>query len=584
MIKLPFQKFATKRRNSLTVRRIPYTLSAQMRNPVVLPKLVSSTINYPDSSKAEDDRDVKEKICTNLTNTKDEIIVDNEVSNCIYITANKKMINDDYDINKPLENKLPNPNDANFSQIFNEKIKICNCIFNFNNAQKQINGKRSKLNALIEIHDFLSRKGDAQLLTSKQKDLIMDMISKNIFEQDPFISHIKVYATIPKLSFIERSWEHLSHIYKILNQFVLLFPEKFNIVHVEKAIRLMNIPDVNERENLATFLKNYTKVHYDQISEIFKLLKTAITNVMGDIYTPYCVDPIISFITQIFLSNGTKFCTQMLYTYLLPLFKHHYLFHYFTKLINLIIEIVKDKPSDQINVIQYIIKHFPRQNGSKQPLFLSAMIEIIQMMNYDNLNSISYQLINFIASNLNSPNSKLTETVLSLLMKQNMRPIICSNYEFAMMTLYEHLKYTSSFYWERNVKEQSKSALSMLMNANLQFQANKMMSDFILASELPTDSLAACEMKIHGKIDSQEVALTWGLISRSAAKKDSTIDLTKTLMNIQFQFNRGNNKKVNNDEKNANDENSKMERKGLIKSKLSYNNINQCKNPLKTNF
>lgn len=273
----------------------------------------------------------------------------------------------------------------------------------------------------------------------------------------------------------------------------------------------------------------------DQFNQIWNLVKNGIINVENDIYTPYCIDPLISYITQLFLSNGTNIYIQILYTHLLPLYKHEQLFQYFTKLNSLIKELVANRSDDQLKVVQYLIKFFPHQNGSKQPLFATAITGFIQMMNYDDLNSISSDLFNFFALTVTSPNTKLAEVVSSIFMRQEMKMVICSNYELAIKTLYEPLKWASSFYWDKSIREQYHSALSTLMNAEMEFQANNAMSDFILSSELPTDKSGSKKDGCN-KYDNKELTSIWATISRTAAKKDSSIDLTKSLFNIQMMF------------------------------------------------
>lgn len=76
----------------------------------------------------------------------------------------------------------------NFEKILKEKMQLCSIIFNFSNLHIQIEAKRAKLNALIEINRLLLKDSEISMITENQKNLIFDMLSKNIFDQDPFIS------------------------------------------------------------------------------------------------------------------------------------------------------------------------------------------------------------------------------------------------------------------------------------------------------------------------------------------------------------------------------------------------------------
>lgn len=451
--------------------------------------------------------------------------IDQEFPRVISLSSSRHVLRED--ILVPSLPILPSPNSTSFNKIFLEKIKICNLIFNFSQQQLQSKAKKEKSKSLIEINALLASKSESMQLSSDQKDLILNMIILNIFEQDPFTTAENMFLTTIESTFVESSWEHMSIIYKILNQFVIFYPEKCDIDLVKKGIRLMNIPDNNERENLVLFVKNYTKVHPNQLIDIFKLLKNALTNVRYDIYTPFCVDPIISCMSIVFLTNK-KLLTDIIFTHLLPLFRHERLSLYFEKLSDIINRLINNSIDDQINVIQYLIKHFPHNCGQKQPLFTTAIIYITNSMISRNLNPIAEILFSFISMCIRSPNSKLTESALALLMKKNLRPIIVSNYDVAVAILHEPLKWSSSLYWDKRIRDQSKAALSLLSNARF----DKLRKNDWRRTLNPSD----IKVLYSKKITNQQLVLTWSSFSLMAAKYDRNFDLQNTIIRIKKQF------------------------------------------------
>ena len=430
------------RRNSLFNFRKQCLSYPNSKNVKVLPKLCcSSGENDNDNSQKEEKCNIKSKCTTKVFTS--EPIIDNELPKSIYISSNLHILKED--VNVTSLPQLPSQSEPSFNQIFAVKVKLCSYVFDFSRPWQQ-KAKKGKFNALTEINALLSRNSEATLLSDQQKDSILEMIKVNIFDQDPFLSSKKTFSSC-KLSYIEQSWEHLSLVFKILNKFVLLFPKKCSFDLVKNAIRLMNIPDSNEGECFVTFLKDYVKVHPNQFDDIWKQIKSALTNVRYDIYTVFCVEPIISYITNTLLANTTQirdnYVRKILCTHLLPLFDNEKLSYYFPKLSNLITQVVDGNLTDQVNVIKYLIGHFPVQCGQKQPLFISALISITNSMKGEELCPIAKKLFVFIAMSLSSPNSKLAEYALSFLLKPNMRPIIYSNYELAMETLYGPLKWSS---------------------------------------------------------------------------------------------------------------------------------------------
>lgn len=546
-MKLPY----TRRRNSWFNNPVPCPLVSKIKHPTVAPKILSFSKKYDDISindQKNEDQNEHQNYQSKIF--EEDPVVDNEIPNVIYLSQNLHVLKEEIEITKL--QKLCAPTQKNFDQIFKEKIRLCNYIFDFTQPRIQVAGKKEKLNALNELNNLLSNKSEASQLNCEQQSLLLQMIVRNVFDQEPFTSHKKLSCFVLKYNFVERAWEHLSIVHKILNNFVLLFPDKVDISLCKKAIYLMNIPDVNERESFVTFLKNYEKVNQKKFNEILHYLKNALINVRYDIYTPYCVDPIISYLTILFFENLNRqnYFTQILYTHLLPLFDREELSIYYNKLSQFIIQIVDNDFDEQLKVILFLIKHFPYQCGNKQPLFVSSIISIIEMMQFDNISMIAEKLFVFVSMGVKSPNSKLAESVLLLLMKANMRPIIISNYELAMDILYEPLKWSSAFYWNKIVKDQSSNALNTLISANLQFQHNKSMSDFVLGIELPTTESCTNSLlnKKCSKRDVKELASIWASISRMAAKTDRSIDLTKSLYKIQIQFK--NEEKVDKVEKN----------------------------------
>lgn len=527
---MSFLKFSvTQRRNSLFATRRICQPHLAVKN-LNLPKLGSLPPGNDKKSKNEESCNIKSRCSTKIYNG--EPLVDNDMPKALNFSSYKQVLKGEINI-RSLQ-VLPSPNDSNFDQIFKSKINVCNYIFDFMQPHIQIKGKLEKTNALKEIFALLSKKSDLSLLTDEDKNLLYNMITKNIFDQDPFISTKNKFSLTIKISYAECSWEHLSLVFKILNQFVLLYPEKCSLETVKKVIRLMNIPDTNERDNLVTFLKNYTKVHPNQFNDIWIQIKNALTNVRCGIYTSNCVEPIVTYMSIQLLSNTASFCTKyllsILYSHLLPLFDNSDLSMYFNKLSTLIIQIIEKNYDDQLKVIEYLLKHFPIQCGQKQPLFVSFLMSITSTMSSDQLNPIAKKIFAFIAMSIRLPNSKLAESALSFLLKPNLKPIIFSNYENAINILNDPLKLASSTYWEKSIKDQSAAALSMLINAKLEFKQNIALSEFMSSSDL-SDNL-----QDSSKIDTKDLAKTWGLLARTASRRDREIDLTKSLYNIQIEF------------------------------------------------
>lgn len=522
----------SKRANSLLIQKMPYPFLPSMKNIKAHPKTESFSKNYieinmpENNNKSQNGQSCNIKSRCSTLNYNGETIINSDISKNVYISLNKHVLKGDVRI--PSYPPLPSPKDESFNNLFKSKIKLCNLIFDFSQENFQINGRKQKLNALIELNSLLSKNKEAILLTFDEKCLLLEMLKKNIFEQDPFLFTEDISLHTLSSNFIEISWEHLSYIYNILIQFVNLFPEMCGIELFQKGIQLLNIPDINERNELVIFLKNYTAVHPEQFDTIWKYVKNVLTNVRFGIYTPFCINPIISYINIIFKSNNCDYLNQILFSHLLPLFCNENLFLFSDNLTNLILRIIFDSYEIHVSVIKYLIKHFPYRSSQKQPLFMTALFSIIKITDTKYLNKYLNTLFKFIGTVLKSPNRNLTELVLQLITDSILQPIILSNNELFMKWLYDPLKWTSSFYWNQSIRNKSQNTL--IIFENVQTNSNPISNNNILDQTTQSQN-------------NDLLAKKWSALSRIAAKNNSSIDLKELIFNIQVEFFKNENNK-----------------------------------------
>lgn len=122
-------------------------------------------------------------------------------------SSHQKILKDE--VNIPSLPPLPSISDPTFDQVFCNLIKICNYLFDFMKPYMHLKGKMEKTKAFKEINAFLSNNSNASLLTDQNKDLIYGMITRNIFEQDPFLPMKSNISLTINQKFTECSWEHL---------------------------------------------------------------------------------------------------------------------------------------------------------------------------------------------------------------------------------------------------------------------------------------------------------------------------------------------------------------------------------------
>lgn len=524
-----------KRTFSLCIPTRPSLILLKNRVQFSAPKLVIPSINNNNLNKnmgiSQNMNDSSSNLLEKNKKQDNNVVVDNELSKFISISANGHVLKEEIDV--PSLDQLPSPKMSNFDRIFTEKIKVCNLIFNFDQPQAQLKGKAAKTEALNEINSLLSKRSEAKLITEKQKKLIYDMLMRNIFDQDPFFATESIYLSTIKWDFIEPSWPHLNLVYQILNQFILSFPENLQTNFVRTAIKLLNIPDKNEAEMILSFLKNYLLIHPDQLDKVWVMIKNALINVISNIYTPYCVDPIISFISSTFRSNQIL---SIIDTHLLPLYRHELLYLYSKKLTDLIIQVLEKKVLEQVDAIEFLIHHFPHQCGQKQFLFISSISSICGIAKGSDLIHIGNKLILFLGLVIKLPNLKLVESALKLILTPAITSIIFKKAKLAMDSLYETLNWSSSNHWDSNIKVLSKKVLTTLTKINAEVQKKGSISNSTNSSRYPfAINNEVCQQIPNDAMetDNKELVAKWALIARCASKKNDSIDLTDSLLHIQ---------------------------------------------------
>lgn len=499
-----------------------------------LPKLIIPNKLGNDNNNRTQNKKIYEIISCNSNIKKSyKPDVDNELSKFVYISANKNIITNE--VNIPPIPSLPSPCDPNFNQIFAVKIKICNMIFDFSKNQFQIREKKIKSETLVEINDLLSKKSEASLLTNQQKDMIYKMIIKNIYDQDPFVTKENICPSTVKWDFCDRSWPHLKLVYQILLQFIYVFPDLVKIDLIKKTIRLLNIPVNEERDCLISFIKCYYSIHPNQLDEIWGMIKNALCNVISQIYTPYCVEPILIFISG---SVRPDYLIKIFHTHLLPLFRLNQLYLYSNRLSELIFKIAEKSMILQTDAIEFLIKYFPYQCGQKQFLFISALHLIFDEISGNDLGDIASKLINFLKITIRSSNNKLAESAVKLLLSPTMSYILLKNISISAQPLYDSLNWSSLNHWGSSVKNACKKALAILGNINSEVQKKKdQLPERALSSRVDySKSNLPCkpiqdDSKSSG--NNKELISKWALIARNASKMDNSIDLTKSLLLIQ---------------------------------------------------
>ncbi|OHT06839.1 hypothetical protein TRFO_25089 [Tritrichomonas foetus] len=486
----------------------------------------SSSRKSPLKSEGKNDiSDINPDQNRNHHSKNDEPIVDNELPAIISFSANQKVIIGEIDVKTPPS--LPSISDSNFVDVWKEKINVCNLIFDFSQNNTQVQGKKIKLRELRHFHAFFRNHEEASLLKSECKEMLFNMIYRNIFEQNPFVLDYESNLDVQQL--VDQSWPHLSLVYKILNDFLFTFPDFIKPQLVEKAIRLMNLPDINERDCLACFALNYYKLHPEHFEIIWKYICTALSNVISGIFTSYSVHPLLAFIVSLFINSrsSTKpYLRDILFTHLLPLYHHDNMCKYSSILTSTVYRAIENHTKLQLETLKYLIKSFPRQNGKKQIQYINAITVIIRPMKGSDIRPISQTVISFVGECVRSPNAKLVDATLQMLNGKYVPSVFTSNSKQALTILYHPLTWCFQSHWNKNAREQAEYALSVVKRLDTAMSISIIKATRTTLKKVTQATNEKCNEQITN----------WALISREAAQNDHDINLTNILQSVHLEF------------------------------------------------
>ena len=502
----------------------------------ILPKLENLNLKNNQNNQKEEEDENSSSASGPGSKTPRNIVVD-ELPSVSSFCANENTLKEDVEIH-PTPSFHCVSRGVGFLDALNQKIKICNMIFDFSQPKIQIKAKQIKTKELKGIYSLIHNRNAAISLPPQYQNMILDMIKKNVFDQNPFISFNNPFGSKSLTGFFntfynegldsmfDPSWTHLELVYKILNEYLFLFPQNVQPKYVEKAIRLMNLPDSKERDALACFIVNYLSTHPNDFDLIWNYITVAISNVLSEIYTPFCIQPILVYLITINTNQRSKvkgYLKKILYSHLIPLFHLTNLSLYSTFLTTLVVKIIEDDENEFVNVVNYLMKTFPRQDGVKQSFYFNSISKILRKLTAEEFIPLGDSLTSFIANCIYSPNNKLVEEALNLFIGKYVSPRVLYNPKLVASKLQQPVAWAARFHWSKTIREEAQTALSIIKRCDYNASKN-LMKDINQTLVHSTNE------------ENNKLIKSWAMISRAAARRDKRIDLTQKLQNLHIAF------------------------------------------------
>lgn len=433
--------------------------------------------------------------------------------------------------------QLPFVTDPDFETILSSKLKLCNEIFDFSNPKNDIDSKELKEKYLCEIIDLFNNDCEAILLNSKFQRAIFLTVQYNIFRQDP-VFPTKEQTFDFTVTVTEPSWPHLFYCYQIFNKFLILYPdaEFVNIGVAKRVIHLMQLPDINERTQLAIFMKTFYDIRPKDRKMIIQYLNGQLQSLHESVSVPYCAMPIMVLLTHIISRTPPPLpddILKLINESLIPTLSIPYLPLFIISIKQFFLTLITSHPSNVVSILRHVEKFWPLTNASKQQQFLELLIFIFSHMPKDLFRPIARTSFAFLSQFVNSENVKLSDMVLDAWIKPPVEDWILQHSRIGIAEMFEAVNTASQNHWNRGTMEKANLVLAEMAKIN-KTQYHKMK----MAQKQQDDKFSQNTKKSKPPSTPPllPVVKKWSYMARKAFRRGYEIDVDETIAQITDYF------------------------------------------------
>lgn len=397
-------------------------------------------------------------------------IVDEEITTVVAIGAHRDVSTKELPIIELPP--LPQVNDPSFEMILSAKLELCSQNLDFSSPDKQLLMKDQKKKTLNEFLTFFEKfdKKKVQNVSGTYLRAFFRMLNKNIIRKDPkFPGAVETFNYA--LSVLEPSWPHLSMCYQLLTKFITLFQdaEFVNLAFLRKIIFLMQLPDSNERAQLANFIKNYFLLHPESQKWILTEIKNALINLSAGQLSPFALMPLLLVLYHILSKRIPELedeIRKIFSQYSLPLLGFTYINQQYPQLKKFYLTTIKIYPDLTVPLMKEIQKKWPRQNGLKRHLMLDLLISVAELMNKSDFSRIASSFFAFLNNELLTDHVKIIERILQIFISEESRSWISVNSIPAIDEMYNDINYMRLNHWNPAIKQQCEIAIKKMQDMN----------------------------------------------------------------------------------------------------------------------
>ncbi|KAL4465207.1 hypothetical protein ABPG74_001921 [Tetrahymena malaccensis] len=306
------------------------------------------------------------------------------------------------------------------------KLEFCGRYFDYNDENKDIKEKNDRLYYLQQISDLLQESNAYPTLVLPHFEQLMIMIENNIFRPLPVQKKQIQQQVEPEIDindvYVVASWSHLQPVYDIFLQVVVneQMDVKILMKYISKKFihQLLELFDSNEpRER--EYVKNLYHRLYGKLVQKRKTFRKAISFVFQTLIherfsfngMPELLDILASIISGYAVPLREEHI-DFFKNIFIPLHKVQTSHHYHEQLQRCSMLFLSKMPELSLDLIDALLKYWPFANSTKELMFLSELLEVIEVPEMNKIQPYVERLFKRLIKCISGPHLQIADRAM----------------------------------------------------------------------------------------------------------------------------------------------------------------------------
>ncbi|PVV01212.1 hypothetical protein BB560_004380 [Smittium megazygosporum] len=376
----------------------------------------------------------------------------------------------------------PERSQSDKSKLFIKKLDQCCLVFDFNQVDSKLNGKKAKSDTLQELILYLEKYSlhkshplYYKVVKMVSCNLFRSVVSQNSLNLEPFDPEEDEPVSDP-------AWPHLELVYTFFQRFFEnhAFDEKTAIKHINQRfisqlLQLFNTEDPRERIALKTILHRM----YGKMSSVRFYIRKTISNLFLQFIYENENQNGISELLEILASIINGFTTPLreahkvfLFRVLLPLHKPTSMPIYYSHLSYCTAIFVQKDPTLVPKIVMSLLSFWPKVNTSKEVLFLNEIEELLGTVTLEEFETFNVPLFKQLAKCIVSPNFQVSERALMFWSNPQIVQLIHSCLESLAPVVLNEICKSCNSHWNQSIQQRAHSVFQFFLLSDEQLFEN----------------------------------------------------------------------------------------------------------------